>query len=116
MNTIKLSHSVNLAEGKTAAKTYSVYKNFTRFAKSQTEKRAAWFLISIIGPGVLFLPIPAALMYYYDAPIWTLAATVILFFTSLVAGMGGSKIGVVIALLGLNIIVHISMILIFAVL
>lgn len=113
MNTIKLSHSVNLAERETATKTYSVYKRFNRFAESQTEKRAAWFLISILGPGVLFLPIPAALMYYYDAPIWTLATTVILFFTSLVAGMGGSKIGVLIALLGLNTLVHIALILVF---
>ncbi|HEY4198245.1 MAG TPA: hypothetical protein VGM63_22045 [Mucilaginibacter sp.] len=113
MNTIKLNSSINLDKEETAAKPYSIYKKFIDFADSQTEKRAAWFLISILGPGVLFLPIPAALMYYYDASVWTLAVTVVLFFASLVVGMGGSKIGVLIALLGVNIIVHISLILMY---
>ena len=113
MNTLKLNPSVKLAKEETAKKPYSIYQRFNDFAEGQNEKRAAWYLISILGPGVLILPVPAALIYYYNAPAWTVAITVTLFFASVVVGMGGSNIRVLIALLGLNIIVHLLMIAIF---
>lgn len=113
MNTIELNPSVNLAAEEVTPTHYSLYKRFLNYSETQTEKRAAWFLLSILGPGVLFLPLPAFLMYYYDAPIWTLATTLVLFFASVVTGMAGSKTSVVIFLLGLNIIVHVAMLLAF---
>ncbi|MGN6641276.1 MAG: hypothetical protein ACTHJ8_20365 [Mucilaginibacter sp.] len=110
MSTIELNPSVNLATEEVAPVRYSAYKRFLKYAETQTEKRAVWFLLSILGPGVLFLPLPAFLMYYYDAPIWTLATTLVLFFASVVTGMAGSKTSVVIFLLGLSIAVHLGMI------
>lgn len=110
MDALKLNPAINLSEEETIKESISVRKKFAAFAASQADKRTAWFLVSILGQGVLFLPIPAALMYYYNASIAVLAITMVLFFANIIAGMGGSKIGTLIFLLALSIVVHLGMI------
>jgi len=110
MNTIKLNPAVNFNE-ETSTKELTIFEKFTAFAASQAKNRTAWFLVSILAQGVLFLPLPAFLMYYYNAPIVALATTLVLFFANIIAGMGGSKIGTLIVLFALSIVVHIAMIL-----
>jgi len=110
MNTIELNPAVDLTNEETSTKTLTIAEKFAAFAASQADKRTAWFLVSILAQGVLFLPLPAFLMYYYNAPIVVLATTLVLFFANIIAGMGGSKIGTLIVLLALSVVVHIGMI------
>jgi hypothetical protein len=113
MNTIELNSSLNLTKEEEAVKHESIVKRFAKFAESQHDKRLAWFMISLLAQSVLILPIPAALMYYYDAPIWVLVVTVLTFFANIIAGMGGSRINALIFLAGFSTLIHLAMILFF---
>ncbi len=110
MNTIELEPSATLVKTEAIERPDSTLKRFAAFAESQKDKRLGWFMISLLAQAVIFLPVPAALMYYYDASISVLAITVLLFFANLVVGMAGSKINVLIALIAITTIVHIAMI------
>lgn len=43
----------------------SLWDKFIAFADSQKERKAMWFFAALIVQGVLFLPLPAFLIYYY---------------------------------------------------
>jgi hypothetical protein len=91
----------------------NIWAKWLALADSQAESKTLWYLVSLIAQGVLFLPLPAALVYYYNAPIPIIAITLILFFANIIAGMGGSNIRVTLSLFALSIIVHIAMLAIF---
>jgi hypothetical protein len=78
-------------------------------ADSQADNKTAWFLISLIFQGVLFLPIPAVLMYYYQASIIVLPVTFGLFMSNIIVGMGGSSIRVVLGMIALSVLVNVTM-------
>ena len=111
MNTIELEPSVALVKTDTIEKPDSILKRFEAFAESQKDRRLGWFMISLLAQAVIFLPVPAALMYYYDASISVLAISVGLFFVNLVAGMAGSRINVLMILIAVTTIVNVAMIL-----
>jgi hypothetical protein len=113
MNTLKLDHLAHLPAKVSTENNTDIWNKFSDFADSQAKNRTAWFLISLLFQGVLLLPVPAALMYYYNAPIYVLAVTMIFFFANIIAGMGGSSIRVLIALFGVSILVHLFMIAVF---
>ncbi|HTE00111.1 MAG TPA: hypothetical protein VK668_12540 [Mucilaginibacter sp.] len=113
MNTIKLHKANNWTERTAVEKQNNAWDKFTAFEDGQAKNRTAWFLVSLMTQGVLFLPIPAALMYYYNAPIFVLAITMALFFANVIAGMGGSGIRTMISLFTLSILVHLLMMAIF---
>lgn len=110
MNTIELQSSVEQVDIETIEKPYPALKKLEAFAESQKDKRLGWFMIGLLAQAVLILPIPAALIYYYNASEYILAITLVLFFANVIAGMGGSKIGVLIFLVALDIVVHAVMI------
>ncbi|RKR83568.1 hypothetical protein BDD43_3778 [Mucilaginibacter gracilis] len=91
----------------------SVWTKWLAFADSQAPKKTLWFLISLVSQGVLFLPIPALLMYYFNAPIAVLAVTLILFFANFIAGMGGSNIRTTLTLFAASIAIHVLMLLVY---
>ena len=66
------------------------------FTDGQVKNRTLWYMASLVFQGVLCLPVPAALIFYYHAPVLCLAITVILFFANMVVGMCGSGIRTVI--------------------
>ena len=70
----------------------SLWNKLTAFADSQHERKAMWFFLALIVQGVFFLPLPAFLMYYYNAPIIVLLITLTCFFTTIIAYMGGAGI------------------------
>jgi hypothetical protein len=76
---------------------------------NQAENKTAWFLFTLVFGGVLFLPIPAVLLYYYNASIIVLPLTFGLYLGSIIVGMGGSGIRVVIGWLLLSMLVNLSM-------
>jgi hypothetical protein len=91
----------------------NIYGKWLAFTDTQAESKTLWYVVSMIVQGVLFLPIPAVLMYYFNAPGIVLAVTMILFFANIIAGMGGSGIQALITLFALSIFVHLTMLLVF---
>src|SRR5271170_5350583 len=75
----------------------------------QTEHKTVWFLFSLIFQGVLFLPIPAILMYYYHASIIVLPITFGLYLGNIIVGMGGSGIRVVLGYQLLSMLINLGM-------
>ncbi len=110
MNTLNLDRLAHLPEKTSTKNTTGIWNKFIDFADGQSKNRTAWFLLSLLFQGVLLLPVPAALMYYYNAPIYVLAVTMVFFFANIIAGMGGSSIRVLITLFGASILVHLLMI------
>jgi hypothetical protein len=68
-----------------------------------------WFFSSVIFQGVLFLPIPAVLMFYYNASIIVLPITFGLYLANIIVGMGGSSIRIVIGLFLFSVLVNLMM-------
>lgn len=85
------------------------------FMESQSESKTLWFLISLIFQGVFLLPVPAVLIYYYQAPVPLLALTLGLFFANIIAGMGGAGIKILLWLLAASLLIHTALILFFIV-
>ncbi|MFD0795598.1 hypothetical protein ACFQZX_18395 [Mucilaginibacter litoreus] len=92
---------------------FSINK-LTAWADKQAPNRTMWFMVSLIAQGVLFLPVPAVLLYYFDAPLAVLAVTLGLFFSNIIAGMGGASIRTLLALFAVSILAHLTMVVLFA--
>jgi hypothetical protein len=99
----------------TADSNYSLnlVARFNHFADSQKQSHTLWFFLVLMVHGVLFLPLPAVLSYYYDAPVVVLAVTMICFFTNLIANMGGAGIRATLLFFGGSILLHVLMALIY---
>ncbi len=91
----------------------TLWTKWLAFADTQSSNKTAWFLVSLMVQGVLFLPIPAVLMYYYDAPVVVLGITMILFFANIIAGMGGSGIRTVLSFFAASVLIHLVMLALF---
>ncbi|MES2809475.1 MAG: hypothetical protein V4619_12655 [Bacteroidota bacterium] len=91
----------------------NLWTKWLNFTDSQHKYRAVWFLFSLVLQGVLFLPIPAFLLYYFNAPILVLAITLSMFFANVIAGMGGSSIRVMLTLFAASVLIHLTMLAIF---
>lgn len=87
----------------------NIWKKWMTFTDTQAPNQTLWFTVSLIFQGVLFLPLPAVLTYYYNAPVYLLIITLSLFFINLISGMGGSGIRVTLSLFALSVLVHITM-------
>lgn len=92
---------------------YNLISKWNDFMESQRESKTLWFLVSLVFQGVFLLPVPAALIYYADAPVLVLAITLTLFFANIIAGMGGAGIKTLLWLFASSIVIHLLMILIF---
>jgi len=93
----------------TVNKETNVWANLMAKLDSQAEHKTIWFLFSLIFQGVLFLPIPAVLMYYYNAPIIVLPITFGLYLANIIVGMGGSGIRMVIGFFMFTVLVNLTM-------
>lgn len=83
------------------------------WADRQAPNRTMWFMVALIAQGVLFLPLPAVLLYYFNAPVMILAVTLGLFFSNIIAGMGGASIRTLLTFFAVSIIANLTMLLIF---
>ncbi|WP_121809353.1 hypothetical protein [Mucilaginibacter kameinonensis] len=101
------------ANTNTAKANNNIWTKLIAFADSQAPNKTIWFMFSLVSQGVLFLPIPAFLLYYYNAPIAILAVTLVLFFGNIIAGMGGLGIRSLLGLFAFSVLVHITMLLVF---
>jgi hypothetical protein len=94
-------------EDQISAKT--IFSKWLTIIDSQADSKTLWFMISLIAQGVLFLPIPAVLTFYYHAPVMVLAITLPLFFANIVMGMSGAGIRTIMGLFITSIIIHLIM-------
>src|ERR1700679_3747557 len=76
----------------------------------QESNKTLWYIVSMIAQGILFLPVPAAVIYYFNAPLWLLPITLFLFFGNIIAGMGGAGIRIILSLFIISTIIHLTMI------
>jgi hypothetical protein len=84
------------------------------FFDSQKKNTTAWFLISMMVQGILFLPIPAVLIYSFNAPAIILIFTLGLFFANIIAGMSNAGVKTIIYLFAAGVIMNLSLLAIFA--
>ncbi|WP_448697540.1 hypothetical protein ACFGVR_12675 [Mucilaginibacter sp. AW1-3] len=89
---------------------FNLWTWYTAFADGQAANRTLWFFISLMVQGVVLLPIPAVLIYYYNAPITVLFITMVCFFTSFIANMGGAGIRTTLLCFAVSIMLHVGMI------
>ncbi|MBS1533307.1 MAG: hypothetical protein JSU01_23615 [Bacteroidetes bacterium] len=87
-------------------RTPGLWKRFTAFANRQKPRKAFWFFAALTVQGIFFLPLPAFLVYYYNASISVLLITMSCFFTNIIAYMGGAGIRTVILLSALSILIQ----------
>jgi hypothetical protein len=97
----------------TANAQQNLLANLIAWADKQAPNRTLWFMVSLVAQGVLFLPVPAVLLFYFNAPLAVLAVTLGLFFSNIIAGMGGAGIRVMLGLLALSIIINVLMVIVF---
>lgn len=101
----------NHAEDHSESYALNLWGKYLAYADSQKENRTLWFFISLMVHGVLFLPIPAVLMFYYNAPITVLIITMVCFFANFIANMGGADIRTTLFCFAASVIIHIVMVL-----
>lgn len=92
---------------------FNLVDRFNHFADSQKQSHTLWFFMVLMVHGVLLLPLPAVLSYYYDAPVGVLAVTMACFFTNLIANMGGAGIRATLLFFGGSVLLHVIMALIY---
>ena len=88
---------------------FNLWKKWLAIVDAQASNKTQWFAASLVIMGVLFLPLPAYLIYVYNASIIVLVISMILFFANFIAGMGGSSIRVTLTLFVVSLITYISM-------
>ena len=113
MSTLITTIPVRVTHTKERNINFNPIKLFCRFADGQKKNETLWWFISLMVHGNLVLAIPAALVYYYHAPIAILGITVMGFFLNLVLFMGGSNIRVNLAAFFISLLFNISMLLIY---
>ena len=91
--TMNLAHDVRVQEAH-----HSLLDRFNAFADGQKQHKTILFFIALAVQGIFFLPLPAVLSFYYDAPSAILFITMGCFFTNIIAFMGGAGIRTVLLL------------------
>lgn len=97
----------------TSSYNFNLLSRFNQFADGQKQNHTLWFFVILVVHGVLILPLPAVLLYYFDAPIGVLAITMVCFFSNLIATMGGAGIRTALAFFAGSVLIHLIMILAF---
>ncbi|GAA4322186.1 hypothetical protein GCM10023149_22350 [Mucilaginibacter gynuensis] len=91
----------------------NLWARFMNYADTQKPNHTLWFFITLMVHGVLILPIPAVLMYYFNAPVWVLAITMTCFFTNIIANMGGAGIRATLSFFVASVFIHAVLLLAF---
>jgi hypothetical protein len=109
MDTINLNSTARWTDKPLTTQHTTIWNKVIAMADSQAKYRTFWFIISLIVQGVLFLPVPAVLLYYYQAPLACLGVTLSLFFANMILGMGGASVRVLLFVFILSIVAHSAM-------
>ena len=88
----------------------NIWNKWLAIIDSQGPNITLWYIVSMIAQGVLFLPVPAAMIFYFNASLLLLPITLGLFFANIIAGMGGAGIRVILSLFIISAIIHLTLI------
>ena len=113
MTTINHASASWIASAANQKPKINLWKKWIAIADGQAVNKTEWFTVSLIVMGVLFLPLPAILIYNYNASIIVLIISMFLFFANFIAGMGGSSIRVTLSFFVVSIITYLTMAAIF---
>lgn len=91
----------------------NIWKRWLTVIDDQAPNETLWYIVSLIAQGVLFLPLPAVLIYYFNAPVSILVITLSLYFANIIAGMGGAGIRIMLAFFMLSVFIHLIMLVVF---
>jgi hypothetical protein len=95
------------------SKVVNAESKLAAFIDSQQKNETAWFLVSMMIQGVFFLPIPAVLIFSFNAPAYILIFTLGLFFANIIAGMSNAGAKAIIYLFAASVVVHAVLLAIF---
>ncbi len=112
MATIKIQSKAAWTN-KQATTTSNILTKWFTLVDSQAERKTMWFMIALVFQGVFFLPLPAMLIYYFNAPTIILAVTLGLFFANIITGMSGSSIRTMLNLFAISIVAHLLLLITF---
>jgi len=87
-----------------------IWNKFLSALDKQESNITLWYIVSMIAQGVLFLPVPAAMIFYFNASLLLLPVTLGLFFANIIAGMGGAGIRVLLSLFMASTIIHLAVV------
>lgn len=91
----------------------TLWNRFIDFVSGQQQNHTLWFFIILMVNGVLVLPVPAVLIYYFNAPVWVLGVTMLSFFANLIVNMGGESAKTTLIFFFGSLAIHLVMILAF---
>jgi hypothetical protein len=89
----------------------TVHNRYLAFIKRQQKNRTVWFLLTLVLQGNLILPVPAILLFYYNAPIYVLMITMLTYFPNLITAMTGSGLRVTLAIFACSLLINWGMLL-----
>jgi hypothetical protein len=90
----------------------SIWEKWHALEDTQANKKTMWFTLSLIVQGI-FLPIPVYLIFYHHAPVFLGILSLMLYFSNMIAGMGGDRIRVTISIFALSFLTHLTMLLVY---
>ena len=84
----------------------TVHNKYLAFVKRQQPNQAGWVLLTMIMQGILTIPVPAILYFYYGAPIYVLVITLITYFPNLITAMTGSGLRITLAIFAASLLIN----------
>jgi hypothetical protein len=88
-----------------------ISKKYNAFADSQKSNHTLWYLLSLMIHGVILVPMTWVLVFYFNAPTAVfLSTSLICFFTSMIANMGGSGIRTTLICFAVSFLLHAAMV------
>lgn len=109
MKNITLDSSNNVPLTNYVASQKSMLGIYLAFADGQKPNAMLWFFLSLMINGVLFLFVPAVLIWNFGAPLAVLAVTIVGFFSNLISNMGGAGIRTTITLFFVMVLINTGM-------
>lgn len=110
METLKLNAPVNNAARQNNK---TIYNNVIPFVNSDAQEKAIWFMVSMFFHGVILMPLPSLLIYFYGAPILVQIIGLGLFFSNIIVGISGYSLRLLISVLAISVSTHLFMLIYF---
>jgi hypothetical protein len=89
----------------------SIHEKYLAFVRRENKDKTVWFVLAMVLQGTLILPVPAILLFYYNAPIYVLVITLLTYFPNLITAMTGSGLRVTLAIFAGSLLINWGMLL-----
>ena len=94
-----IKNPINPSDEKLPARSsQTVHEKYLAFVRREDKDKTVWFILAMVLQGTLILPVPAILLFYYNAPIYVLVITLLTYFPNLITAMTGSGLRVTLAI------------------